>query len=636
MNTGIRLEQRVAVGDRRGAVKFVGRVEGSEEECWIGVDWDNPTDGKHDGTVKGRRYFHAKSPTSGSFVKPKDVIVGPGLQRHPLRPLLRRRRSECEWGRRVRAEGRGRWIGVSSALFFRLHSTPSSVLQRTFTMDLDNQFVSHLEPDFDVRFPKCVSLSLVNNLLCPIGINCSPSSDCSRSSKFSTFRPTSFFRFRTRCSTGRRTDLSELVMNNCGVKVEELRKIGRLFPQLTTLVLLDNNLEHVEFGQEFDQLKSLNLSKNPIGAFEKLWPLGRCPSDLETLNLRSCGIKKIALPPGDSFQRLEMLGMAENPVNDWESINELGRLPRLKNFRSSGLHAGERGCQSYEMIVAKLPHAQVVDGELLFLHRFFQPPLLPVHQADVERLARVYGPPEAVESGQQRADNLCSFVLVYKQNFAARPLGFRSSDVRVVIQVLEHHYETFEWNSSILLRALDPPPDCRVDRLPGPVCRSGPRRLTTTAFKIRHIVAVSFRILHPEKPPLPLGELETELRQSLAKLEQVALRLLGFDLEVRSPHNYAYMIAASLRDYFPNELADVDKLTTTIGTLLQDACVDPDFFVYHSPLTGAIVLISLALQLLELPIKDERWTPIFNRDLSSHRLQKLKRRFLRKVYEEDC
>lgn len=116
----------------------------------------------------------------------------------------------------------------------------------------------------------------------------------------------------------------------------------------------------------------------------------------------------------------------------------------------------------------------------------------------------------------------------------------------------------------------------------------------------------------------------------------MALRLLGFDLEVRSPHNYAYMIAASMRDYYPNELSDGDKLATAIGTLLQDACVDPDFFIYHSPLTAATVVVSLGLQLLELPIKEECWTPVFNRDLSAHRLQKLKRRFLRKVYEEEC
>ncbi|KAI6216183.1 Cyclin N-terminal domain-containing protein [Aphelenchoides fujianensis] len=180
------------------------------------------------------------------------------------------------------------------------------------------------------------------------------------------------------------------------------------------------------------------------------------------------------------------------------------------------------------------------------------------------------------------------------------------------------------------------PDECCAHSIAGACLSIAAKATNDYRIKIRHIVAVSFRVLHPDKPPLPLGDLETELRQSLAKLEQVALRLLGFDLEVRSPHNYAYMIAASLRDYFPNELADGDKLTTTIGTLLQDACVDPDFFVYHSPLTGAIVLISLALQLLELPIKDERWTPVFNRDLSSHRLQKLKRRFLRKVYEEDC
>ncbi|KAI6181317.1 Tubulin-folding cofactor E [Aphelenchoides besseyi] len=687
MDKRIEINQRVGVGNRRGVVKFVGRVDGSDEARWIGVDWDNLSDGKNDGTVKGKRYFEAKSPTSGSFVKPKDVVVGQGLRE----TLYDRYCSTSD-------EKAGEVEGVQIVL--KEGEEGLNVLQRTFTINLDNLYISYVESDFELKFPKCVSLSMANNLLSDWNqlfaiLDLFPKLQVLNLS-FNVFLP-----LPESVVENRRHDLHELVMNNCGLVKSELAKIGRVFHELKSLIVLENNLSEVDLSQNFDHLTNLHICRNPIGDFKKLWPLGQLPR-LESLNLRGCEIPKIELPSEPSFQQLSVLFLAENPINDWESINAVGSLPRLKNFRSSGLHAGERGCQSYEMIVAKLPYADVVDGciinaeerkncELMFLFRFYQPPQLPVHQSDIERLAKIYGTPEPTEDPTKKNDNLCSFVLIYGNKriqrklplhldikrlvmFASRPLGFSASDIKVVVQIMEDYYETFEWNSSTLLRALEPPSNCRMSKeehrkilevrlearsitisyaavyfhklnkkIPTEFCLHtiacacmslAAKATNDYRIKIRHVVTVSHRILHPDKPVLPIGDLESDLRKSFAQLEQVVLRLLGFDLEVKLPHNFVYLISASLRDYFPNELADSNKFNTTIGTLLQDASVDPDFFFCHNAITSAIVVISLAFQILEIPIKDIQWTPIFNQSLSIHRLQKLKRRFLRLVYEE--
>ncbi|GMM31394.1 hypothetical protein DAMA08_041390 [Martiniozyma asiatica (nom. inval.)] len=64
----------VQVGDKvhhnlkgSGLVKFIGKVKeiDSGERWWVGVEWDNG--GKHDGSIKGHRYFTCKE-GSGSFV----------------------------------------------------------------------------------------------------------------------------------------------------------------------------------------------------------------------------------------------------------------------------------------------------------------------------------------------------------------------------------------------------------------------------------------------------------------------------------------------------------------------------------------------------------------------------------------
>ncbi|THH19470.1 hypothetical protein EW146_g1699 [Bondarzewia mesenterica] len=51
-----------------GTVRFFGNVDGTKGD-WIGVEWDDPARGKHDGIKDGRRYFSCIVPNSGSFIR---------------------------------------------------------------------------------------------------------------------------------------------------------------------------------------------------------------------------------------------------------------------------------------------------------------------------------------------------------------------------------------------------------------------------------------------------------------------------------------------------------------------------------------------------------------------------------------
>lgn len=63
-------------GERRGTVKFVGKIPELDEgeSNWVGIAFDEPV-GKNDGLIGDLRLFEAK-PKHGSFVKPKQVEVG--------------------------------------------------------------------------------------------------------------------------------------------------------------------------------------------------------------------------------------------------------------------------------------------------------------------------------------------------------------------------------------------------------------------------------------------------------------------------------------------------------------------------------------------------------------------------------
>lgn len=63
--------QRLSYDGVLCTVRFVGQVAGTTG-TWLGVEWDDPSRGKHDGSHKGLRYFtcRSRSSTAASFVRP--------------------------------------------------------------------------------------------------------------------------------------------------------------------------------------------------------------------------------------------------------------------------------------------------------------------------------------------------------------------------------------------------------------------------------------------------------------------------------------------------------------------------------------------------------------------------------------
>ncbi|KAM4813899.1 tubulin-specific chaperone E isoform X3 [Urocitellus parryii] len=67
--------QRVEVNGEYATVRFSGVVP-PVAGLWLGVEWDNPERGKHDGSREGIVYFKCRHPTGGSFIRPNKVNFG--------------------------------------------------------------------------------------------------------------------------------------------------------------------------------------------------------------------------------------------------------------------------------------------------------------------------------------------------------------------------------------------------------------------------------------------------------------------------------------------------------------------------------------------------------------------------------
>lgn len=68
MSSNHSVGERLSYDGALCTVRYVGEVTGTKGS-WLGVEWDDPTRGKHDGQHKGVRYFHCTvSPGAPKFL----------------------------------------------------------------------------------------------------------------------------------------------------------------------------------------------------------------------------------------------------------------------------------------------------------------------------------------------------------------------------------------------------------------------------------------------------------------------------------------------------------------------------------------------------------------------------------------
>lgn len=51
------LGQRISFDGHLCTVRYIGPVKTTKKGDWLGVEWDDPSRGKHNGSHEGERYF---------------------------------------------------------------------------------------------------------------------------------------------------------------------------------------------------------------------------------------------------------------------------------------------------------------------------------------------------------------------------------------------------------------------------------------------------------------------------------------------------------------------------------------------------------------------------------------------------
>ena len=354
----------------RAVVRYVGPVE-AQDGIWIGVEWDDPTRGKHDGSHGGKRYFECTASsedgaTPGSFVRP-----------HKIRPSVTFREAIATKyldGKLPVASGSTGGDGGDDeendvGMFVKSSNGQKIEIQLCLKKEDPNAVLGTLDrvylPDAAIHTAgepgdaASCGLPAANVRILDLAGNLMRDWDAD-----AAFGP-EFPALRVLDITGVRAawpsipppgpspfpNLSILVMNRSGASWREATAILGACPALRELSLADCGISRLGEGDGDDigdlaalaGLEALNLERNDVEEWSEVEKLALLPS-LERLHLGGNRLRRVRYPrvhvekPGGPvpFERLRALLLADNAIDDWDSVDALNDFPSMAEVRLTG------------------------------------------------------------------------------------------------------------------------------------------------------------------------------------------------------------------------------------------------------------------------------------------------------------
>uniref|UniRef100_A0A3B5LZF8 Tubulin-specific chaperone E n=1 Tax=Xiphophorus couchianus TaxID=32473 RepID=A0A3B5LZF8_9TELE len=342
--------RRISCGKERATVRYVGHVS-PYEGLWLGVEWDNPERGKHDGSHEGVRYFTCRNPKGGSFVRPQKVSFGVDFLTAVY--LTYQTNAEEVLNEEIFISSKKlEWFVVEEKRFENL---PSVVLNHSNVngpgaageirkttpnvqwLDLSGSLLSTWKDVAAIteQLDKLEGLQLSVNR---ISLTSDP---WAHRQAFS--------------------NLKLLALNNCDFTWLQMLECAPMWPQLEDLSLENNNIRELQRPEGVLQtLKSLNLSCNPLMQ-ESVSRLSSLPRYKFNNTMDT-----------DIFPALMNLNLDHNNISEWSMVNELAKLPCLVKLscRDNKLVSSDGNPKTVnQMIIAKLGHLLYLNNSEVCVQR---------------------------------------------------------------------------------------------------------------------------------------------------------------------------------------------------------------------------------------------------------------------------
>ncbi|KAF8774601.1 Tubulin-specific chaperone E like protein [Argiope bruennichi] len=293
---------RIHCDGEYGTVLYIGPISGMDG-TWLGIEWDNPSRGKHSGSYKDVTYFTTRVPNAGSFIKISKADNG---------------------------------ISCPAAIRIKYgKADDSTVIPKLINLPQKSGQERHIEMVGMAKIMgKQSNFSQLTDIVLTGIVKQLPYLSILVLSKN-----------RLRIFEGEETireiykSLKMLVLNDVAYCWKEILSCAVLWPFIEQLCVLDNGITTLEAPSFpiFSKLKLLSLDNNPLKNWSEVNKLGDL-MNLEEIHLDNTSLESIEFPDASPIEKtnlfpsLKVLSIKNNRFERWQDIGELNKLKSLRNL----------------------------------------------------------------------------------------------------------------------------------------------------------------------------------------------------------------------------------------------------------------------------------------------------------------
>uniref|UniRef100_H2YH24 Tubulin-specific chaperone E n=1 Tax=Ciona savignyi TaxID=51511 RepID=H2YH24_CIOSA len=261
----VEIGTRISVTENSGTVKYVGNVPPTSGE-WLGVEWDDPTRGRHDGSKDGVVYFKCRHQTGGSFVRPGKVELGVSIcaaikGRYTLTSDTNLLDDFDMYIGQDKMSKKVEAVGMEDVQkqFEKLNELNQITLRDQLISSADNP------GSLASLAPKLVELNLSKNLLSSWDTVCEIVKQLPRLKVLNLSENLMRITDKALAQPEAFANVQTIVLNKCSLSWEQVLTCTTMWPQVAELHLEANNLTHLSPPNgKLAHVRELYLSGNPF------------------------------------------------------------------------------------------------------------------------------------------------------------------------------------------------------------------------------------------------------------------------------------------------------------------------------------------------------------------------------------
>lgn len=361
------LNRRIEISDHLGTVKYVGKLKhtNKDDEIWVGVEWDDESRGKHNGTVDGCQYFICQNQTGGSLLKFNKVNFGSTFQEaidfkynffnsekaDDLYQFLNRAVESDLYIQANKKRITIELVGKEKAI------KKFSQIEHIHNVDLAFSYISHIESDLMNQFSRLKELILQKTLFHKWSqylkiFEIFPNLEfLNFSENIVTEYDQEFHEIKNKLIESPHRKCAHVIMNKCRLNLKSLINISFAFKNVQTLYLMGNeineksyicekefiDLNKSEFEKNFKNIMFLSLEKNKIKEFLQVYDI-LVLTNLSRINLNQNHIEKIIYSEKDKLIleklkiKLQGLFLDFNQFTYDEDLSVLRDISKFENL----------------------------------------------------------------------------------------------------------------------------------------------------------------------------------------------------------------------------------------------------------------------------------------------------------------